>query len=696
MISGSDMRKSLTLNAAMFCFLAGIMLLLAGCGQGGHLPTGAFVEEATGQASLKINLVVPDKEMLKAGQSAGAVKNTLGAPLKQSQLTGSPLWRLVNGKKPSLTRVYGGKVEPAGSTVPRAVLLPKLYSQIRPIRGSLADVQVRVKIRLVNRGQFSQPFTEIIKTFPVASDGSANILVPSLPVNSACVSVEIIGGHREGYRFFHGGIDLKSGSNDLYLAPPGSLQNADLVATVMIDAVNDAEIYAVIPADFCYQINRAISLTDTTGSNVYEKILARFAANMGLAIEEPLATVTFFTNYGNGGTLSVTVDGYGTRTSDYHFPTGQPALGDSDCANFQLPVNRTYTYSASTADGIQWSGSFGPLQPTGFIQKLSYSPPPSGMVSFYTDYGAGGNLTVSLQGYGSKTTDKYFPSSEPLIGDSGCVNFLVECGSSYSFTATTDDGTTWSGTVGPVSESGLLYKLNKPSSGGGGSGGQTDIPTPETMFMARQGARLAVGGQWYEGFTLYETKTFVFHFVSQYSCQAAIIEESELGNFTGNRSFYGHSFDNLIGFKTVTLAAGNYYLAARNTSNSDNIYSIELDYDISFAASVPVSYVDLYVSGTDNLGAGGWYIQPFTIQDGFAYFMDGCNSGLEVYIISNSEISNFQAGNFTYYSDYGGDSRNLPGLWHLKLPPGDYALAMRNSTSESHSFVYMLERWRIN
>lgn len=221
----------------------------------------------------------------------------------------------------------------------------------------------------------------------------------------------------------------------------------------------------------------------------------------------------------------------------------------------------------------------------------------------------------------------------------------------------------------------------------------------QTLFLETHGVFQNTGAYWYQGFTLSKQQTFVLRMTCDYSADAAVVPEAQLGNFINNRGFTGYgTFDNQYGTKTITLGPGKYYLGVRSQTSSANTYRLELDYDISVPAdaSNTYSFVDNYIQGTNYVAANdGKLWHGFTIQAGFRYFVDGCNTGLSTYVIPASELTAFKAGGtFKYYTAYSGTDNALPGLDEISLPPGSYYLAFVNENSIKKPVTYSLERWR--
>lgn len=236
------------------------------------------------------------------------------------------------------------------------------------------------------------------------------------------------------------------------------------------------------------------------------------------------------------------------------------------------------------------------------------------------------------------------------------------------------------------------------TSGTGSTGGSATVTAPNTFFIASQDyVANGFGAYWIQSFTIYTKTTFVFRFASQYKAQASIITEDQLPNFENiGSSFNGYyTFDNQIGTNSATFDPGTYYLAIRNTSNGTNKWSTELDYPVTLPASDRAVFYDYYVSGVKSLTGGSQLYQSFTIQTGYRYFIDGCNVNCDIRIIPASDLNAYQNKlTYNYFTDYYDPSGAAPGLWELKLPPGDYDLV--SSNAQDGSITYVMERWKLN
>lgn len=336
---------------------------------------------------------------------------------------------------------------------------------------------------------------------------------------------------------------------------------------------------------------------------------------------------------------------------------------------------------------------------TGCTNKEVTPPPPeTGTLTIYSksDLGAG-NIEVFIDNVSVGIVSHFSPTGVTCGG--GDVN-IKKAGGNYALTAKGTNGKTW----GPVTisiENGTCksFELTSNATGAGGTttGSQATVTAPDTQFISdddRTSSRQ--GDNWSQSFTINQSTTFVFRFASQYKAQAAIIAPSQLTAFKNMQGFSGFGlFDNVIGTKTVTISAGTYYVAIRNTSSGSNKWSVELDKPISLPASDKASFNDNYFSDTKSNASGAKTWQPFTIQAGFRYFLDGCNVNTDFFIIPASQLTNFQnGGTFNSFTDYNETGGHAPGLIEVKLPPASYYLVSRSS--QASSFTYTMERWRVN
>lgn len=228
---------------------------------------------------------------------------------------------------------------------------------------------------------------------------------------------------------------------------------------------------------------------------------------------------------------------------------------------------------------------------------------------------------------------------------------------------------------------------------------QVSLAQVDTYFADTHGTFSQLGESWYQEFSVSKNTTFVLRHTCDYEADAAIVTGSQLGNFINNRPFTGYAvFDNQFGTESVTLAPGTYYVGVRNQTSSSNTYRLELDYDINVPpeGNDSFKFVDTYITGSDYVDKnGGKLWHEFTVQSGYRYFLDGCNTGLSTYVIDDSDLASFTSGGtFSFYSAYSGTDNALPGLSEITLPPGTYYLAFINTAGIPKTATYSMERWK--
>ena len=224
-----------------------------------------------------------------------------------------------------------------------------------------------------------------------------------------------------------------------------------------------------------------------------------------------------------------------------------------------------------------------------------------------------------------------------------------------------------------------------------------------TQFLSNSGDTLANGdGYHYEAFSVSRTTTFDLRFASDYVADCVVLAPDYLDSFVAGDSFrYYAGFESAFGTKRFTLAPGNYYLAVRNEASADNEYSVELDYALSLASDSNGSYSfgRWGISGSQYVEEnGGVLYHGFSIAAGERTFLDGCNSGLDTYVIPANQLSNVLNGNtFNYFSAYSGEGDGaLPGFYELSLSPGSYDLVFINRSAIPKAATYQMEVWRRN
>lgn len=167
-----------------------------------------------------------------------------------------------------------------------------------------------------------------------------------------------------------------------------------------------------------------------------------------------------WTKNGTLGNVTVTCNGEVAIISKY-YSTGQPSgCGVTGFANFRLPVG-TYSFQATNTAGVSWNGSITVTDGQCTLQELTYGGggvQPLNTIGFWTANSTYGKIDVSIGGMTLNLT-KYFTSGAP----SSCsVTGVVTFGGptqTYSYSATSQSGRVWSGTVTNTSAC-TLIQLN--------------------------------------------------------------------------------------------------------------------------------------------------------------------------------------------------------------------------------------------
>ncbi|BCM91216.1 hypothetical protein IAD21_03080 [Abditibacteriota bacterium] len=225
-----------------------------------------------------------------------------------------------------------------------------------------------------------------------------------------------------------------------------------------------------------------------------------------------------------------------------------------------------------------------------------------------------------------------------------------------------------------------------------------------TNFLSDNGDVLTDGDDfYYQRFVINNPTTFDLRYTPDYTSDCVILAPNYLNAFASGGAYrYFEGFDGRYGTKRFTLAAGTYYVAIRNEVEARNNFSYELDVALT---SVPSDNNGTYefsrwgISGARYVAAnGGILYHGFTTTSTERAFLDGCNSGLETYVIPSNQLNNVLGGrSFTYYTAYSGDGAALPGFIEVTLPVGSYYLVFINKSTIQKSVTYQMEYWkRIN
>jgi hypothetical protein len=276
------------------------------------------------------------------------------------------------------------------------------------------------------------------------------------------------------------------------------------------------------------------------------------------------------------------------------------------------------------------------------------------------------------------------------------AGLLAGCGAGGGSSDFTGGGgnTNPGGSGGNTNPGGNTNGGNTSGGGGGNSGGSgnfTDFPNTK---IADENTSI---GYSLTPFHLGSQKTLSLRFVPRYKAQGAIITPDQANAFKNNQAFTGYGlFDGKVGMATVTLGAGDYFMAMRSTSSGANQAHFEIDTRDGLNPSDGYGYGGSFIlNAADHLDAGRKIAYPFTITAGPRYFLIGCNTGgLDTFVIQATQKDAFLNGSqFTYYKDYSGQTEPDIPYYELHLAPGNYLLAIRNNDSQPNSYTFEGEYW---
>ncbi len=137
--------------------------------------------------------------------------------------------------------------------------------------------QVTFKLSLINIGNTANPITVLSKTVP-AVNGVASAGFQALPVISCIGDIHIEGGKMGSYSDFHGALDLKSGSNTLFLAGKGSKATPDFVAFVMEKVLTTPSMSAKIVSGMAEKVTNSILNLNTGLLTAYDDAVNSYLA----------------------------------------------------------------------------------------------------------------------------------------------------------------------------------------------------------------------------------------------------------------------------------------------------------------------------------------------------------------------------------------------------------------------------------
>ncbi|MES2940927.1 MAG: PPC domain-containing protein [Pseudomonadota bacterium] len=229
--------------------------------------------------------------------------------------------------------------------------------------------------------------------------------------------------------------------------------------------------------------------------------------------------------------------------------------------------------------------------------------------------------------------------------------------------------------------------------GGGGGGGSVDWNSSfSASEIIDESPTLAAGQR--QGWTFTVTGgdlPIEVVFAAQYSASLYLMPSANLSACVNGGSFNYYtswSFIGQYGYQSFTLPAGSYGVCMVNGSNSSNSTRIELQNQLSVTGFQ--YYGAAFSTVTEAVNPGGRLTQPVTAGATWRTFVDGANTGGEVYLIPASQQSAFlSGGSFNYITTTecgNGANKASPGLCEI-TGVGDYAIAYRNTTNSPQSVV---------
>ncbi|GAB4267570.1 MAG: hypothetical protein Kow0029_02110 [Candidatus Rifleibacteriota bacterium] len=139
------------------------------------------------------------------------------------------------------------------------------------IRGA-TDAQVKIILTVRQPGSSTnKPFT-ILKTYPVTSS-EIQVSMTGLPTGVVIAKIRMENAHIQGWTDFQGATDLVTGANNVEVSPAGSKLPADLLASVLQEAINNDSIMAAGSGSMVTNLKNAIGSVDVNSENPYGKVL---------------------------------------------------------------------------------------------------------------------------------------------------------------------------------------------------------------------------------------------------------------------------------------------------------------------------------------------------------------------------------------------------------------------------------------
>lgn len=151
--------------------------------------------------------------------------------------------------------------------------------------------------------------------------------------------------------------------------------------------------------------------------------------------------VMFWTKSSTLGSITVNFNGQIKQITQYQTSGSPSGCGVSGFANYNLPAG-TYSFTASSVSGVQWSGSVNvPTNNGCFLQELTYSGTGGGgsatgnLIVWQKSDNGGGTATITVNGQTGYITSVYPNASQtnpPPCGATGCATFYNLAPGSYT------------------------------------------------------------------------------------------------------------------------------------------------------------------------------------------------------------------------------------------------------------------------
>ncbi|MGM0599959.1 MAG: Ig-like domain-containing protein [Candidatus Rifleibacteriota bacterium] len=185
-----------------------------------------------------------------------------------------------------------------------------------PLPSIRAQSSVSIVFRLIvaRPGDTEKTRDVFLKNAQVGADGSVSVTFNNIPEKPCIGQLSITNGSYQGYKDFHGALDLKEGDNTMEIAPTGSKLPQDILAHAANAAFNSPELMENANDSIVQTINNSIKNIDKTKDDLYS-----VAVNNAIEVLRP-PTSTYFAISADKKNLkgfSNGVKSWENSTSDY-------------------------------------------------------------------------------------------------------------------------------------------------------------------------------------------------------------------------------------------------------------------------------------------------------------------------------------------------------------------------------------------